>query len=292
MGTRQARSWLTRIGTVAVIGALALGAGNPALARAPKRPAIGDVSVFASAPAPGHPFGIAVDEDGRVYVSTSAGDFFAGHQNSDDERVFTYDAGGRLIDTTVIDTARELGHGPVRPGPRRQQGQAPQALRRGHERPDPSPRAGRAPGRAGGLLAGARLDRPRRRLDALDVERPRLRQDRQPVRPGRQAADLAGRSGRHGQRSGSRTRASPATSGSPEARSAAGSTRPAPGCTSRSPSRPSSRSSRPSIASGWSTIRPLRTSSSSTGSRSIRPRPLRRRRPAWPSPSPATSTSA
>ena len=34
MGTRQARSWLTRIGTVAVIGALALGAGNPALARA------------------------------------------------------------------------------------------------------------------------------------------------------------------------------------------------------------------------------------------------------------------
>jgi hypothetical protein len=27
-------------------------------------------------PYPGHPFGIAVDDD-RVYVSTSAGDFFA-----------------------------------------------------------------------------------------------------------------------------------------------------------------------------------------------------------------------
>ena len=62
-GNQRARSWLTRIGAVAVIGALALGAGDPALARAPRRPAVGDVSVFASAPAPGHPFGIAVDED-------------------------------------------------------------------------------------------------------------------------------------------------------------------------------------------------------------------------------------
>jgi len=67
------------------------------------------VSVFASAPAPGHPFGIAVGDD-RVYVSTSAGDFFAdpangGHRNSDDERVFTYDEDGTLVDTTVIDTA-------------------------------------------------------------------------------------------------------------------------------------------------------------------------------------------
>src|SRR6478752_5052003 len=111
MGTRQARSWLTRIGAVAVIGALALGAGDPALARAPRRPAIGDVSVFASAPAPGHPFGIAVDEDGRVYVSTSAGDFFAGHQNSDDERVFTYDGDGNLLRATVIDTAQKSDMG-------------------------------------------------------------------------------------------------------------------------------------------------------------------------------------
>ncbi len=68
-----------------------------------------EVTVFASAPAPGHPFGIAVG-DGRVYVSTSAGDFFAdplngGHLNSDDERVFTYDEDGNLLDTVVIDTA-------------------------------------------------------------------------------------------------------------------------------------------------------------------------------------------
>jgi sugar lactone lactonase YvrE len=62
------------------------------------------VSVFASAPAPGHPFGIAVGDD-RVYVSTSAGDFFAGHQNSDDERVFTFDESGHLVDAVTIDTA-------------------------------------------------------------------------------------------------------------------------------------------------------------------------------------------
>jgi hypothetical protein len=61
------------------------------------------VSVFATAPAPGHPFGIAVD-DHRVYVSTSAGDFFAGHLNSDDERVFTYDEDGNLLRATTIDT--------------------------------------------------------------------------------------------------------------------------------------------------------------------------------------------
>jgi len=65
---------------------------------------VGTVSVFASAPAPGHPFGIAVG-DNRVYVSTSAGDFFAGHQNSDNERVFTYDEAGNLVNTVTIDTA-------------------------------------------------------------------------------------------------------------------------------------------------------------------------------------------
>src|SRR6266513_1580704 len=73
---RVSRRWVAaRVGAAAIL----------AIAVAP---AFGDVSVFASAPAPGHPFGIAVGDD-RVYVSTSAGDFFAGHQNSDDERVFT-----------------------------------------------------------------------------------------------------------------------------------------------------------------------------------------------------------
>jgi hypothetical protein len=96
------RRWVAaRLGAATVALALAAGAGPVA---AQGRPAIGDVSVFASAPAPGHPFGIAVDGD-RVYVSTSAGDFFAPNQNSDDERVFQYGDDGQLLRTTVIDTA-------------------------------------------------------------------------------------------------------------------------------------------------------------------------------------------
>jgi DNA-binding beta-propeller fold protein YncE len=59
-------------------------------------------------PAPGHPFGVAVDKD-RIYISTSAGDFFAspatgGHLNSDGERVFAYDKRGNLVSTTSIAT--------------------------------------------------------------------------------------------------------------------------------------------------------------------------------------------
>jgi hypothetical protein len=102
---RTRRCWMAaRVATVTAV--IALGPGiSPALASNPAaQPSFGDVTVFASAPAPGHPFGVAVDGD-RVYVSTSAGDFFAGHQNSDDERVFTYDEGGALRGTTVIDTA-------------------------------------------------------------------------------------------------------------------------------------------------------------------------------------------
>jgi len=103
MGSQRAiRNKVIRIAAVgALLAAASVGAAD---ARG------GDsVSVFASAPAPGHPFGIAVG-DGKVYVSTSAGDFFAdpangGHKNSDDERVFTYDEDGTLLDTTVIDTA-------------------------------------------------------------------------------------------------------------------------------------------------------------------------------------------
>jgi hypothetical protein len=96
---------------VAAVGVLALCQGlTPALASetATGRPAIGDVTVFASVPAPGHPFGVAVDKD-RIYISTSAGDFFAspatgGHLNSDGERVFAYDKRGNLVSTTSIAT--------------------------------------------------------------------------------------------------------------------------------------------------------------------------------------------
>ena len=106
---RTRRPWAASRVLVAA-GLIALG---PGLSRAMAidtggRPSIGDVTVFASAPAPGHPFGIAVD-NGRVYVSTSAGDFFAdptngGHMNSDGERVFTYDEDGNLTGTTSIAT--------------------------------------------------------------------------------------------------------------------------------------------------------------------------------------------
>jgi hypothetical protein len=95
---------------VAAMGALALGPGiNPAFASEHDTgPALGATTVFATAPAPGHLFGVAVDR-GRIYVSTSAGDFFAdpangGHPNSDGERIFVYDMTGNLVSTTSIAT--------------------------------------------------------------------------------------------------------------------------------------------------------------------------------------------
>jgi sugar lactone lactonase YvrE len=122
-GQRSRRSALAaRVATAGAVVAIVAGSGVGTVAA---RPASDAVSVFASAPAPGHPFGVAVG-DGRVYVSTSAGDFFAGHQNSDNERVFTYDEDGSLIDTTVIDTADNSDMGLFglaldgNPGPRHQ----------------------------------------------------------------------------------------------------------------------------------------------------------------------------
>jgi hypothetical protein len=100
----KSQNWRRLAAKVAVLAALAVVAGPGVGTAGAVRPTFGDVSVFASAPYPGHPFGIAVDDD-RVYVSTSAGDFFAGHQNSDDERVFTYDEAGTLVRSTTIDTA-------------------------------------------------------------------------------------------------------------------------------------------------------------------------------------------
>ena len=76
-GRRSRRWWMSGRVAFAVV-AITLGPGlTPALASQPSsHHAIGDVSVFATVPAPGHPFGIAVDRN-RIYVSTSAGDFFA-----------------------------------------------------------------------------------------------------------------------------------------------------------------------------------------------------------------------
>src|SRR5437899_4365734 len=98
-----------KLRTVAVRGAMAfVPAITPALASESTHPAIGDTTIFASAPFPGHLFGIAVDHS-RIYVSTSRGDFFAspptgGQLNSDGERVFAYDKAGHLVNTTYIAT--------------------------------------------------------------------------------------------------------------------------------------------------------------------------------------------
>ena len=106
---RTARRWVVVRLAAAAILAISAGPGvGSAVANNPPSPSIGDVSVFASAPAPGHPFGVAVG-NGRVYVSTSAGDFFAdpangGHRNNDDERIYTYNMTGRLLESTTIDT--------------------------------------------------------------------------------------------------------------------------------------------------------------------------------------------
>ena len=110
------RRWLplrpgwASVAPLVVLGAIAFGpAIAPALADdRGNAPAIGDTTVFATVPAPGHPFGVAVDRS-RVYISTSAGDFFAdpatgGHLNSDGERVFAYDNNGSLVTTTSIAT--------------------------------------------------------------------------------------------------------------------------------------------------------------------------------------------
>jgi len=106
----QLRATTVRVAATAAIALATVAPGiSPAVARDHAARAGSDaVSIFASVPAPGHPFGIAVG-DGRVYVSTSAGDFFAdptngGHRNSDDERILTYDEDGELLRTTVIDT--------------------------------------------------------------------------------------------------------------------------------------------------------------------------------------------
>jgi sugar lactone lactonase YvrE len=77
---------------------------TPALAHEPgQHQTIGDTTVFASVPFPGHPFGVAVDTD-RVYISTARGDFFAGQLNSADERIYAYDEFGNLQQTTIVDT--------------------------------------------------------------------------------------------------------------------------------------------------------------------------------------------
>ena len=64
---------------------------------------IGHTSVFATFPFPGHPFGIAVDDD-KIYVDTSRGDFFASQTNSAGERLFVLNKHGHILQTVTIPT--------------------------------------------------------------------------------------------------------------------------------------------------------------------------------------------
>ena len=105
-----AQTFAKRVATALVVGTIALGPGiGTAFAgETADHPVFGTTTTFASVPAPRHPFGVAVDKN-RVYISTSAGDFFAdpatgGHLNSDGERVFAYDLKGNLVTTTSIAT--------------------------------------------------------------------------------------------------------------------------------------------------------------------------------------------
>jgi sugar lactone lactonase YvrE len=116
-GAQRMRRWSASLGLIALLATMTAGGHiDPALASGTAgHPAIGDTTVFATVPAPGHPFGVAVDTN-RVYISTSAGDFFAdpatgGHLNSDGERVFAYDTKGNLMTTTRIATSANANMG-------------------------------------------------------------------------------------------------------------------------------------------------------------------------------------
>ena len=96
-------SWGIRLVLPVAASALLLGL-SPALAsKQDEDQTIGNTAVFATAPFPGHLFGVAIDAD-RVYVSTARGDFFAQQLNSAGERVFAFDDKGKLLTTTTIET--------------------------------------------------------------------------------------------------------------------------------------------------------------------------------------------
>jgi sugar lactone lactonase YvrE len=83
--------------------AFVLGFGSVMAAHDDDNRQIGDTTVWARVPFPGHPFGVAVDTN-RVYVDTSRGDFFASQTNSAGERVYAFDKEGSLQETITIPT--------------------------------------------------------------------------------------------------------------------------------------------------------------------------------------------
>ena len=197
------RAWRVTAGLAAIVAVSVLGPGSGVLAADPGHRAFGDVTVFASAPAPGPP----VRHRGRRRPRSTSRR--APATSSPATRTPTT-SGSSPTTRTAGSSARPSSTRPTNsdmglfglaldgnPGTNHKLYVADmngRILRLG---------PGQPPGRARGLLAGARRHGPRRRLDEVDVERPRLRQGRQPLRARRQAADLAGRPRTARRRSGS-----------------------------------------------------------------------------------------
>ena len=99
-----------RVGLPVAACSLVLGFGAVMAQADAEHPAIGDTTVFATFPFPGHTFGIAVDDD-KIYVDTSRGDFFAGQTNSAGERLFVLNKDGHLLQTVTIPTMPEATMG-------------------------------------------------------------------------------------------------------------------------------------------------------------------------------------
>ena len=98
--------WAAITGPVAagsLVATTAYASSSLRVTQEPPLAKIGHTSIFAHVPSPGHPFGVAVDGD-RVYVSTSDGDFFAPHLNSNGEAIDTFNTKGVLIHSTHITT--------------------------------------------------------------------------------------------------------------------------------------------------------------------------------------------
>ena len=92
-----------RLGLPIALSSLVLGLG-PVLAQAhAEHDELDRTSVFATFPFPGHPFGIAVDDD-KIYVDTSRGDFFASQTNSAGERLFVLNKDGHILQTVIVPT--------------------------------------------------------------------------------------------------------------------------------------------------------------------------------------------
>lgn len=94
---RRRRRLATRRGTIAALAVVVL---TPLVSAAELKPAVGTASVFATVPAPGHPYGVLTTKD-SVYVATGAGRPFS--PNPGPEAVFRYRrSGGQPVATMPV----------------------------------------------------------------------------------------------------------------------------------------------------------------------------------------------